>query len=170
MIGINVISPNDRQCVESLKQYKILHTKSERIFDRLAVKTARMLNVPLVMINFVDNQKVWELAEQEGISDIDSDSEISISSIAIQKDSIAKFETITKNPGLILNPMFLGELGLKFFASAAITTNGGLNVGTVCVVDSKSRDFSSIDRKKLDEIASRITTEMNKRILGNAVD
>jgi len=163
MIGINAISPNDRQCVENLKQYKILHTKSERIFDRLAVTTARMLNVPLVMINFVDNQKVWGLAGQERVSDIDSDPVISISSIAIQKESAVKFETITKNPGLILNPMVLGELGLQFFASAAITTNGGLNVGTVCVVDSKSRAFSSIDQRKLDEIASRITTEMNKR-------
>lgn len=167
MIGINVISPNDHQCLENLEHYKILHTKPEPIFDRLAATAAKMLDVPLAMVNFVDNQKVWGLAGQE--INTNYDTAVNISSIAIQKESITKFERLTENPGLILNPMVLGELGLQFFASAAITTNEGLSVGTVCIIDDKSRCFSSIDQKKLDWIASMITVEMNKRIAVNAV-
>lgn len=169
MIGINVISPNEHHCLENLEQYKILHTRSEPIFDRLAATAAKMLNVPLAMVNFVDNQKVWGLAGQERNTNHDSDPVVNISSIALQKEYIAKFERITENPGLILNPMVLGELGLQFFASAAITTNEGLSVGTVCIIDDKSRCFNSIDQKKLDWIASMITVEMNKRIAVNAV-
>lgn len=169
MIGINVVSPNDHQCLENLEQYKILHTKSEPIFDRLAATAAKMLNVPLAMVNFVDNQKLWGMAEQGRNLNDDSETVLSISSIAVQKESITKFERLTENPGLILNPMVLGELGLQFFASAVITTNEGLSVGTVCIIDDKSRSFGSIDQKKLDWIASMITVEMNKRIAVNAV-
>lgn len=162
MIGINVISPNDHQCAEILGQYEILQTKSEPIFDQLVATAANMLDVPLAMINFVDNPKVWGLSGKEEIPDIDP--LISISSIAVQKDSLTKFETIIKTPALILNPMILGEYGLKFFASAAITTTGGLNVGTVCVADSRSKSFKSSDQNKLNWIASLVTIEMNKRI------
>ncbi|WP_448633116.1 hypothetical protein [Pedobacter panaciterrae] len=60
--------------------------------------------------------------------------------------------------------MMLGELGIQFFASAVITTKGGLNVGSICIVDSQHRDFSSTEQKKLDWIASMVTAEMDKRI------
>lgn len=162
MIGINVVSPNDHQYVENLEQYEILHTKSEPIFDQLVATAAKMLDVPLAMINFVDNQKVWRLSAQEENPDIDPT--LNLSSIAVKKDNLAEFETIIKTPALILNPMIVGEFGLKFFASAPIVTTGGLNVGTVCIVDSKSKSFKSRDQNKLNWIASLITIEMNKRV------
>lgn len=164
MIGINVISPNEYPCLENLEQYKILHTKPEPVFDKLVAVSAKMLNVPLAMINFVDNYKVWGMSEQSESADLDPDQANNICSIAIQNDSLVKFETITKKPGLILNPMMLGELGIQFFASAVITTKGGLNVGSICIVDSQHRDFSSTEQKKLDWIASMVTAEMDKRI------
>ena len=169
MIGISVISPNEYPCLENLEQYKILHTKPEPVFDKLAAISARMSNVPLAMINFVDNYKVWGMSEQSESADPDTDQTNNICSIAIQNDSLVKFETITKNPGLILNPMTLGELGLHFFASAVITTKGGLNVGTVCIADSQYRDFNSTDQKKLDWIASMVAAEMDKRLAVHAV-
>jgi hypothetical protein len=169
MIGINVISPNEYPCLENLEQYKILHTKSEPVFDKLVAITAKMLNVPLAMINFVDSHKVWGVSEQLVPSDTDTDQLSKICSIAARKDSLLKFETITKSPGLILNPMILGELGLQFFASAAITTKEGLNVGTICIVDSQYREFSPTEQKKLDWVASMVTKEMNKRLAVYAV-
>jgi hypothetical protein len=169
MIGINVISPNEYPCLENLEQYKILNTKPEPVFDKLVATAAKMLNVSLAMINFVGSYKVWGLSEQSVSSDMITDQANNICSIAIQKDSLVKFETITKNPGLILNPMTLGEHGLQFFASAAITTKGGLNVGAVCIVDSQYRDFNSTEQKKLDWIASMVTAEMDKRLAVHAV-
>lgn len=169
MTGINVISPNERPCLENLEQYKILRPKSEPVFDKLVATAAKSLSVPLAMINFLDDHKVWGLPEQSESDDINTDQANNICSIAIQKDSLVGFENITKEPGLILNPMILGELGIQFFASAAITTSAGLNVGTVCIADSHHRDFNETEQEKLDWIASMVTVEMNKRLEVNAV-
>jgi len=169
MIGIKVISPNEHNCLENLEQYEILNAKADIVFDKLVAIMVKMWDVPLGMINFIDNPAVWGTTEQLENSVAYTSKDRNICSIAIQKDSIVKFEELTKNPGLILNPMVLGEHGLNFFASAPIITNSGLNVGTLCIAGDQRKDFNSVEQEKLEFIATMVTNEMNKRMAVNAV-
>lgn len=169
MIGIKVISPNEHNCLENLEQYEILNAKTDLVFDKLVAMMVKMWNVPLGIINFIDNPAVWGTAEQLENSVAYTSKDRNICSIAIQKDRIVKFEELTKNPGLILNPIVLGEHGLNFFASAPIITSSGLHVGTLCIASDQWKDFNSVEQEKLEFIATMVTNEMNRRMAVNAV-
>lgn len=156
--------PTDEDArLENLKKYKILYTKTEPIFDQLAALTATMMNAPIAMINFVDRDKVWTKADQNGQMG-ETDREVSLCSLAILNGSVTVFEDLIQDPCLISNPLIAGESGLRFYAAAAITTNEGFRVGAVCIVDKKPRIFKEEDRKKLELIALMVRREMNKRI------
>lgn len=162
-IGSILIPTDEDARLENLKKYKILYTKTEPIFDQLAALTATMMNTPIAMINFVDRDKVWTKADQNGqIGEVDR--EVSLCSLAILNGSVTVFEDLIQNPCLISNPLIAGESGLRFYAAAAITTNEGFRVGAVCIVDKKPRVFKEEDRKKLELIAVMVRREMNKRV------
>ncbi|MCX2453224.1 GAF domain-containing protein [Pedobacter sp. PLR] len=159
-----LVSSNEEARLENLKKYKILYTKTEPYFDQLAAITATMMNTPIAMINFVDRDVVWTKADQHGQTGKEMERGMSLCSLAILNESVTVFEDLIKNPVLVSNPMFVGESGLRFYAAAAITTNEGFRVGSVCIVDKNPRVFSEEDRRKLERMALLVRLEMNRRI------
>lgn len=159
-----MVSSNEEARLENLKKYKILYTKTEPYFDQLAAITATMMNTPIAMINFVDRDIVWTKADQHGRVGKEMERGVSLCSLAILNESVTVFEDLIQNPVLVSNPMFVGESGLRFYAAAAITTNEGFRVGSVCIVDKNPRVFSEEDRRKLERMALLVRLEMNRRI------
>ncbi|MBB2149765.1 GAF domain-containing protein [Pedobacter gandavensis] len=159
-----LISSNEEARLENLKKYKILYTKTEPYFDQLAAITATMMNTPIAMINFVDRDIVWTKADQHGQAGKEMDRELSLCSLAILNESVTVFEDLIQDPTMMSNPLFVGESGLRFYAAAAITTNEGFRVGSVCIVDKNPRVFGEEERKKLERMALMVRLEMNRRI------
>ena len=160
MIGMDGMAPHEWAGEENLKNYKVMFTKPEPIFDQLAGIAATMLNAPLAMINFIDRSSVWTGQKEELTG---NDAETSMCSLAILKGQEAHFQTAAQQLFLISNPLIAAEYGLKFYAAAPITTNDGFHVGTVCIVDRKKRNFSAEEQQKLEWVAAMVRLEMNKR-------
>ncbi|WP_316811248.1 GAF domain-containing protein [Pedobacter heparinus] len=152
--------------LESLKNYKILYTKSAPVFDRLAAFTAKILKTPIALINFVDQDSVWLKEGQQARPSSPFEPETSLCSMAIINESGIEFEGFEKEPALMSNALIAGESGLRFYAAVPITTDEGLPVGMVCIVDTKHRKFLPHEQKKLEWVAVRIRKEMNKRMAG----
>ncbi len=160
MIGMDIIALDERAREENLRNYKVLFTKPEPIFDQLAAITATMLNAPLAMINFIDRSSIWN-NQNEGQAEIESS--MSMCSLAVLKGQEEHFQNAAKQLFLISNPLIAAEYGLKFYAAAPITTDEGFHVGTVCIVDRKTRNFGPEEQRKLECVASMVRLEMNKR-------
>ncbi|MBB5438711.1 GAF domain-containing protein [Pedobacter sp. AK017] len=141
------IASDERSRLENLKNYKILYTKSEPVFDQLAAFTAKMLNTPIALINFVDQES-------------------SLCSLAIINESGIAFENFEQHPYLMSNALIAGESGLGFYAAVPITTDEGLRVGTVCIVDKKHRKFLPQEQRKMEWVAGMVKKEINRRIAG----
>ncbi|MES2828270.1 MAG: GAF domain-containing protein [Bacteroidota bacterium] len=174
MMEIDLNAANEVGRIENLKKYKILYTAPEPIFDQLAAIAATMLDAPVAMINFVDGDKVWTKANQNGESGMEVERNTSLCSLAILNDKVTVFDDLQKQVSTISNPMVAGESGFRFYAAAPITTDEGFNVGSVCVVDRTSREFNIEEQNKLEWVAVLVRKEMNKRIenkrmIGSAV-
>lgn len=163
--GRNIIPYDEVERLENLKKYKILYSKSEPIFDQLAALAATTLNVPLAMINFVDKDRVWTKADQEGGSGQEVERGTSLCSLAILKDRVTVFEDMMTEPYLVSNPIVAGESGLRFYAAAPVTTAAGFNIGVVCILDKESRKFTDKDQEKLEWIAGMVQAEIEKRVI-----
>jgi len=163
--GKNIIPDNERQRLESLKKYDIIYDEPEPIFDELAALTAMIFEMPIAMINFVDKDKVWTKASQDGESGLNIERGTSLCSLAILKDEVTVFADALKERCLLANPLIAGEHGLRFYAAAPIGTKEGFNIGVVCIIDRKPRYFSAEDQVKLQSIARMVELEIEKKLL-----
>ena len=161
--GMDIIPQNEAERLENLKKYKILYTRTEPIFDQLAAVAATVLKVPVAMINFVDQDKVWTKANQEGENGQEVPRGTSLCSLAILNDEVTVFENALEEPCLIANPLVAGNFGLRFYAAAPIRSPEGFNLGAICVVDKKARKFTEKEQQKLEWVAAMIEKEVGKR-------
>lgn len=162
--GRNIIPQNEQQRLENLKKYNILYTQSEPVFDELAALTAATFDMPIALINFVDKDNVWTKAGQEGEQHYNVERGASLCALAILKDQVTIYEDALKERCLLANPYVAGENGLRFYAAAPIGTREGFNIGVVCIVDSKPREFGAEDQTKLESIARMVELEIEKRM------
>jgi len=164
MTAKDLIPLNDEEHSENMKKYKFIRTKPQPIFDQLTAAAATLLNAPMAMINFIDTPEVWNSPIDNNKSAVEGDSENNLSSLAILHDKVTEFDGIQDEISLISNPIIASEHGFRFYAAAPIVTDEGFRVGSVCVVDQDSRDFSADDQKKLEKVADMVRLEMNKRL------
>lgn len=148
--------------VEKLEQYDVVCTKSDPVFGQLAATAAIMLNKPLAMINFIDRRDVWEgQIQTERLQQYTIG--VNLCALAIHKEAKHQFSGVMDDFSLISSPMLAGEYGIKFYATASITTDQGFNVGYLYVADKEVVVFGEDEKRKLDWVADQVRLEMRKR-------
>ena len=51
------------------------------------------------------------------------------------------------------NSLVAGDPKIRFYAGMPLYASGGEPVGTLCLIDTKAREFSEVDRAVLNELA-----------------
>ncbi len=162
--GIPIIPDNDTERLLALARYDLLNTPPEESFTNLAHIISQVFHAPIALISLVDEKRVFFKANV-GMSDVKSTSRgVSLCSLGILDAHPTVFEDALQEPCLLANPLVVGEFGLRFYAGAPLITPDGYNIGTVCVLDRKPRDFSEDDRKLLKRFAVTVMHEIELRL------
>jgi diguanylate cyclase (GGDEF)-like protein len=121
----------------ALRELRILDTAPEAIYDDVVALAAEICGTPIAMINFVDGDRQWGKA-LIGLESSESTREASFCSRTIQQDGgvLIVPDTIA-DPVWADNPQVTGAPGLRFYAGAAIVTDEGYALGSVCVADDR---------------------------------
>ncbi len=141
--GKSIVPANDKERLACLKSYHILDSPPEKHFNDIAMIMAKVFNVPIALIAFVDEEEVFFKANvgMKGTSRVDRG--VSLCSLAILEPEPTIFENAINEPCLLANPLVQGEFGLRFYGGAPLISKDGFNIGTVCIVDKKKRFFNS---------------------------
>jgi hypothetical protein len=158
----NYFLSDETSRLRNLEKYIIHHNRAEPIFDQLAAMTAKILDMPVALINFVDEDKVWNNSFNGLSSSFGMD--VALSAMAVNHENLNLINQLAGKPDLMINPIMAAESGLKFYATVPITTAGGLDVGMICIADQNPRVFLSEEKAKLASMASLVQQEMNRRI------
>lgn len=159
-----IIPDNDQQRLEALERYQISDSEPEAMFDNVAKLTAKLFNMPIALISFVDKDRVFFKANvgMPGINDLERG--ISFCSLAILDNSPTVIERPLEDPCVLSNPLVTGSFGLRFYAGAPIQTPDGYNIGTVCVVDKKQRYLTEAQKAMLQDIADIVMDQLEGRL------
>ena len=167
--GKDIIPSNEQERLKALRQYEVLDTPREGAFDHIAQMAVRMFNVPIALVSFTDQDRVWFKANI-GMEDVtEADRGVSLCSLAILSDEPTVFLDATNERCLLANPLVVGDFGLRFCAGAPLRTAEGFNIGTLCVVDKKPRYFSPDDQRTLENLAKIVMDEIELRYLRKIV-
>ncbi|QNF32612.1 GAF domain-containing protein [Adhaeribacter swui] len=158
-----LIPANESERLRALRRITSTNQYQENgTFKHVAAMAARMFEVPIALVNLVEEHQVITMAGVGQAVGTEVPREISLCSLSILDDQVTFFKDAKNEPCLLANPMVHGEFGLQFYAAAPLKTKLGINIGALCIVDKTPRTFSEIDQRILENLATIVMDELEK--------
>ncbi|GGJ47080.1 sensor domain-containing diguanylate cyclase [Deinococcus roseus] len=156
-------SVQEEQRLQKLYTCGILDTPEETVFQHIAEDVAFALNMPLVMVNFVDRNRVWSkvrLQAEPTLPEGDLPREHAFCSYTILSDDALVVPDMLQDSRFNQNPLVTGGPQVRFYAGVPLISKEGHRLGTVCCMDQHPRDFSERDLEHLKRAARRVNHEL----------
>jgi PAS domain S-box-containing protein len=154
---------NEKERLKALRRYAILDTPPEAAFDRLASLVTRLLNVPMATVTLVDEHRQWFKASC-GMDQRETSREIAFCAHAILKDEMMIVPDASLDQRFAQNPLVTGPQGIRFYAGAPLKGFDGSNIGVLCAIDTKPREFSAEQQMILKDLAEITNSELHLRL------
>jgi diguanylate cyclase (GGDEF)-like protein len=155
-------SAKEKQRLVELYRYNILDTPSEESFDRITRLAAITLNMPVALITLVDRNRQW-FKSRQGTDVTESPRDISFCSHAIQHDNPMLVHDLRKDARFSENPFVAEKPHLRFYCGVPLRTRNHFNLGTLCVLDTKTRRLKENDMTVLVDLARLVIDEIELR-------
>lgn len=159
------IPANEENRLEELARLHLADGEREEVLDRITKKLARVFEVPIALITFVDRDHQWfksqvglpkEIADARKIS-----RELSVCGHVVANDELLVVEDLSRDRRFANNP-FLRERGLRFYAGVPLRSNN-LPIGSLCILDIKPRRMAEREKRLLEVIAEDVMEEIQRR-------
>src|ERR1700674_2505180 len=157
------LAKNEAARINALREYAILDSPDEPAFERITRLTARLLGMPITLLTFVDEDRQW-FKSTYGLNRRETPREISFCTHAILSDEVMVVPDATADERFAENLLVTGEPNIRFYAGAPLRTPDGLNLGTLCAIDTVPRQFSVEERQVLADLAALAMDELQLRI------
>jgi predicted PurR-regulated permease PerM/GAF domain-containing protein len=140
-----------------------LAASSERLFDRDEVsgRIAQAFEVPIALISLVDevHRRPGPDADSETKGGVPKDS---LEAHVVAANEVLVSEDVAKDARFADDPLVL-EKGIRFYAGAPLRTSSGPVIGSVCLVDTRPRQFAERDRERLQQMADGLMAQIEER-------
>jgi signal transduction histidine kinase len=157
------IPDTEAQRLSSLERYAVMDTPTEVAFERMVRLVARIFDVPVAMVTFIDRDRQWFKA-CIGTDLRENTRALSFCSYTILTDGVMVVPDALLDERFRDNPIVLG-LGVRFYAGAPLRTSDGHNIGTLCIYDFKPRpDLTSAQRETITDLAASVMDDLEARL------
>ena len=160
--------PDEAKRLETLRALKILDTAAEERYDRITRVAQSIFEVPIVLVSIVDAERQW-FKSRQGLDAAETPRDISFCGHAILGTESFIVEDTAKDPRFADNPLVLGGPKLRFYAGAPLSAPNGQRMGTLCLIDTKPRQLTPLQRQVLRDLAAMVEREMANVTLAEAL-
>ncbi len=144
----------------SLQNLKVLDTMPEERFDRITRLVARVFDVPIALVSLVDVDRQW-FKSRHGLAAEETPREISFCGHAILEEKTFVVPDAAADARFADNPLVTGEPKIRFYAGHPVHSPQGARIGTLCLIDRRSRTFSTEDAANLKAFAEMVDHELS---------
>ncbi len=156
----------DAQRVQALKALRILDTAREERFDRITRIAAKLLDVPIVAVSLIDDDRQW-FKSIIGLEVRETARDISFCGHAIfSGDPVFVVPDARQDGRFSDNPLVLDLPSIRFYAGGPISTSQGDPLGTLCVLDTRPRELDAEQRQLLRDLADMAQAELQSQEIG----
>lgn len=149
----------ERARIATLREYEILDTPKDGAFDHITKLASMILDAPIAIVSFVDTDRIW-FKSSFGLSIKEIPKEMGLCASAILGEKFYEVEDALLDDTIRDNSLIKSELGLRFYASIPLKVKNGHNIGTLCVLDKKSRRLSIAQQEMLEHLASLVVEQL----------
>lgn len=156
------IPANEKERLEELRQYEVLDSEREKIFDDITHLARTICGTKISVISLIDSERQWFKSTQ-GLDATETPREISFCGHAINQDEIFEVEDALKDERFKNNPVCLSDPNVVFYAGAPLITPRGFKIGTLCVIDDKPGKLDATQRDLLEQLAKQVVNNLELR-------
>ncbi|MES2980442.1 MAG: ATP-binding protein [Pseudomonadota bacterium] len=146
------LSPYEAQRLDELKDYFILNTASEPMFDSIVGLAAALCGTSFAAISLVDRDQQWFKA-QHGLGITGSSRDVSVCAHAILEPGIFEVPDTDEDVRFVDNPLLDGA-AIRYYGGAPLTGRDGNVLGMLCVLDQTPRKLTPVQRTTLAQLSS----------------
>lgn len=158
-----VIAPayarHEAQRLQALRALLILDTPPEERFDRIVQFAVNEFEVPMAAITLVDEERQWFKASH-GLSMCETPRDMSFCGHAILRAEAMLVPDALLDPRFFDNPLVQSAPRVRFYIGAPLVLPGGEAVGTLCLFDTRPREFDRIDRAVLGALRDLVVEQL----------
>ncbi len=149
----------------ALRACKVLDTAPEAAFDALAILASDLLGTPMALISLIDADRQWFKACVGLDLDLaETGREIAFCNYAIA-DPHSPFVVVdaTRDERFVTNPFVVESPNIRAYAGAPIRSREDLPLGTLCVLDTRPREFTPEQLAQLTMLAAQAAALLDLR-------
>lgn len=145
----------ERERLIALRKYDLLDTAPEANFDNITSLAASLLETPVSLITLLDRDRNF-FKSHFGVTVKESPRNLSFCGHAIlNSNEIFIVEDISKDDRFCDNEELVKNKAV-FYAGIPLISDDGYPLGTFCVVDTKPRTLTSIQKKAMFSLARQV--------------
>ncbi|CAN5297791.1 hypothetical protein BH10PSE3_BH10PSE3_30790 [soil metagenome] len=155
---------NEARRIRELQNYGILDTSPDEAFDRITRLASDLFDAPIALVSLIDEGRQW-FKSRQGLDVCSTPRGEAFCSTAIElgPDALMVVEDATQDSRFADYPAVTGDMGVRFYLGAVLTSPEGFNLGTLCVIDTKSRARpSERELDRLRALARIVVAEMER--------
>ncbi len=151
--------------LQALRPYQLFNTMQDETFAELVRLAAKLFNVPIGIIAFVEEEDVrfglnYGLdPEMDRVNRWET-----LCSVAMLHEGTSVFENLQARPCDLINPGLVQRLNLGFYAGSTLRTREGHAIGVLCVIDHQPRPFSPAEADLLERLAAVVMSLLDLRL------
>ncbi|MCP9799354.1 sensor domain-containing diguanylate cyclase [Synechococcus sp. RedBA-s] len=148
--------------LRELQRHQLLDQAGDHHFDRIVKLASAIFDMPIALISLVDHNRQWFLS-REGLEVSETPREVAFCAHTIASDEVMVVPDALNDERFSGNPLVVSGPGIRFYAGAPLRTKDGHNLGTLCVIDQKPREFSPEQVQQLRLLAEVVMREIEWR-------
>lgn len=131
---------SEKERIKVLHQYQILDTRIDPTFENITRLASQLLNAPVALISFVDQDRIWSKSHLG--TDVEEYERIEgfCSTAILEPEPYIVYDAST-DPRCVNHPLVKQNSGVRFYAGIPLNVRGKYNLGTLCVIDFKPRQY-----------------------------
>ncbi len=159
---VNIPIPdNEDERLAALHRLNLLDTEPEALFDQITTLAQQIFGVSTAAVSLVDDDRQW-FKSMCGWDLEQTPREISFCTYTILDESLLVVEDAAEDERFAYNPNVSLDK-VRFYAGAPLAVEGGLHVGSLCLIDEEPRSFSDAEREKLSTLADVVVDLLETR-------
>ncbi len=157
---------NEAKRLEVLKALGILNTPPEERFDRFTRFAQRLFDVPISYASLLGEDAEWFKSTQ-GIDIEQGPRDVSFCSHNILSDSAMVVEDLTQDRRFRDSPLVANAPYARSYAGVRLAARDGINVGALCIIDTRIRSFSGEELQILGDLGRMIELEFHTQSMAS---
>ncbi|WP_273145914.1 sensor domain-containing diguanylate cyclase [Oceanicaulis alexandrii] len=147
----------------ALYRYQVLDTGPERPFETVVSLIEDLLETPICAVNLLDADRQWFKARR-GLDVCETARDIAFCNQTIKQAEPLIVPDAAADPRFAENSMVTGEPHIRAYAGVPLVSPDGYQIGTLCAIDTKPREFAEHEIKLLTKCAKLVVDELELRL------